>query len=413
MVLRSDQEHRTKLSPFEILTLTALQLFEQAGVDVVVMEVGMGGRLDATNVIDTECILISGLTAVDLDHQAFLGNTVGAIATEKAGIARQDKPFVVGPQSRSNQDAVTQAVKRRVEEVGAQLCEPVKVEKAEMEAPFVFRDPGEFRPPKGTTIQASIPLLSSTPIRAVLPLHGAHQLDNLSTALGIVQALLSLDDPRLDLRKLITLEAVQKGIENVQWRGRLSWHEYSDLGRRIPVLVDGAHNLASSLTLRTYIDSLLSPSLTNRKRLHFTYILALSHSPPKKPKDTLEPLFTLTSDPTSSPPFSMSAAFVTFTPPTDMPWVRPVPPTDLALSVREILSSESAPPTWTPSRDVHLGEGDKNVYLKEALDWAAKFHDHGSLEDTDDVQQLIVVAGSLYLVADFYRLFDGFSTIAS
>jgi folylpolyglutamate synthase len=56
------------LTPFEVLTLTALQLFEQAAVDIVVMEVGMGGRLDATNVIPTECILVSALTAVDLDH---------------------------------------------------------------------------------------------------------------------------------------------------------------------------------------------------------------------------------------------------------------------------------------------------------------------------------------------------------
>jgi folylpolyglutamate synthase len=69
-----------------LLTLTALFIFEEAKLDVVVVEVGMGGRLDATNIIPDEAILVSALTAVDLDHQAFLGQTVAGIAREKLGL---------------------------------------------------------------------------------------------------------------------------------------------------------------------------------------------------------------------------------------------------------------------------------------------------------------------------------------
>jgi dihydrofolate synthase len=88
-VTEKDFEKGTKLSSFEILTLTALRVFEREQVDVAVVEVGMGGRLDATNIIPDDTILVSALTAVDVDHQFYLGDTVGKIALEKAGIARK------------------------------------------------------------------------------------------------------------------------------------------------------------------------------------------------------------------------------------------------------------------------------------------------------------------------------------
>ena len=95
-VTEKDLENGTRLSSFEILTLSALMVFEREKVDVAVVEVGMGGRLDATNIIPDRFILVSALTAVDLDHQFFLGDTVAKIAFEKAGIARKKRPFVLG-----------------------------------------------------------------------------------------------------------------------------------------------------------------------------------------------------------------------------------------------------------------------------------------------------------------------------
>ena len=96
-------------------------VFESAKLDVVILEVGMGGRTDATNAISDDCILVSSLTAVDLDHQKFLGDTVGEIAGQKAGIARKGRPFVVGPQKYPD---VMDSVKAVVETAGADLMRP-------------------------------------------------------------------------------------------------------------------------------------------------------------------------------------------------------------------------------------------------------------------------------------------------
>jgi dihydrofolate synthase/folylpolyglutamate synthase len=89
-----DAQHTqpVSLTYFEFTTLAILQVFAQAGLDVVILEVGLGGRLDATNLIDTDCAII---TSIDLDHQAFLGDTREAIGREKAGIMRTEKPVVV------------------------------------------------------------------------------------------------------------------------------------------------------------------------------------------------------------------------------------------------------------------------------------------------------------------------------
>jgi dihydrofolate synthase / folylpolyglutamate synthase len=81
------------LTYFEFGTLAALDLFAQAGVDVAVLEVGLGGRLDATNIVDADAAIV---TTVDLDHQSWLGPDRDAIGTEKGGIARKDRPLVVG-----------------------------------------------------------------------------------------------------------------------------------------------------------------------------------------------------------------------------------------------------------------------------------------------------------------------------
>lgn len=117
----------SRLTPFEVLTLTALQLLEKAQVDVAVIEVGMGGLLDATNVIPSDCILVSALTSVDLNHQGFLGTTHSEISAQKAGIARPGKLFVLGPQKFENRAKVEGAAARAVEAAGASLAQPVEV----------------------------------------------------------------------------------------------------------------------------------------------------------------------------------------------------------------------------------------------------------------------------------------------
>ncbi|OOF51418.1 bifunctional folylpolyglutamate synthase/dihydrofolate synthase [Rodentibacter trehalosifermentans] len=88
------EENRTaSLTYFEFSTLSALHLFKQANLDVVILEVGLGGRLDATNIVDSHLAVI---TSIDIDHTDFLGNTREAIAFEKAGIFRKNAPVVIG-----------------------------------------------------------------------------------------------------------------------------------------------------------------------------------------------------------------------------------------------------------------------------------------------------------------------------
>lgn len=96
------------LSFFEYGTLAALLLFKQAALDVIILEVGLGGRLDATNIIDAD---VSVITAVDLDHQAFLGNTREQVGYEKAGIFRSGRPAVVGDPQMPNTVAEVAAAK--------------------------------------------------------------------------------------------------------------------------------------------------------------------------------------------------------------------------------------------------------------------------------------------------------------
>ena len=110
--------HAINASSFELLTATALYAFEEAMVDVVVLEVGMGGRLDATNALRDELILISVITAIDLDHQAFLGSTAREIALEKAGIIRHRHLIVLGNQAPENEADVLSSI----ESVVVQKC---------------------------------------------------------------------------------------------------------------------------------------------------------------------------------------------------------------------------------------------------------------------------------------------------
>ncbi|EDR03251.1 uncharacterized protein LACBIDRAFT_152448, partial [Laccaria bicolor S238N-H82] len=304
-VEKADREEETKLTSFEILTLTALLVFERAMVDVVVLEVGMGGRLDATNIVPDPTILVSVLTSVDLDHQAFLGDTVSAIAKEKAGIARAGKPVILGPQKHTDVENVVEHV---VSQVGGEILRSVHIEK---------RDWDED--------------VDGPPVQTPFPLHGEHQLDNLGSALAAISALLTHPQPNFKLQSHITPESVAEGIRKTRWPGRLSFHivPASD-NKSLVVLADGAHNPASSATLGAYVTELLSSldTSSSRTQVTITYILALSHSPPKTPLQTLSPL--LPPKLNSNIDAAVEVAVLRFSPPEGMPWVKPVPLQELA-----------------------------------------------------------------------------------
>jgi len=144
----------------------------------------MGDLLDATNVIPTSPVLFSTLTSVDLDHQAFLGTTVAQIARHKAGIARPGRPFVLGPQ---NGDLIQQVVEEVVLHAGGTL----------LRSPRVPADNGNSSsatgfPPPPQCVHVTLESFPDRPIYTSFPLQGNHQLDNLSTTLGVIDSLILL-----------------------------------------------------------------------------------------------------------------------------------------------------------------------------------------------------------------------------
>jgi dihydrofolate synthase/folylpolyglutamate synthase len=213
---------------FEATTALALEAFRDAAVDVAVLEVGLGGRLDATNAITP---ILSVITAVDLDHQQYLGDTIEAIAAEKAGIIKAGVPVVVG----RNPDVVRAIMRGAAVERGA---------------PLTYA-------PDGVTADATISggvtsLRLTTPSgpwpRLALGLRGRHQIDNAVTAARALEVL----DATTQLA--IPASARHGALERVVWPARLEMRSWRHHGHRIDVLVDGAHNPAGARALAAYID---------------------------------------------------------------------------------------------------------------------------------------------------------------
>lgn len=208
------------LSPtfFEYTTAMAFQHFADSGVDVAVLEVGLGGRFDATNVVTP---MACAVTTISLDHQEYLGTTLSSIAFEKAGIIKPGVPVVLG---RLEDDAW-----RTIEQVARERQAPVfrlnKDFRTEGEGPQQFSYRGFGMQYDGLTCT----------------LEGRHQLDNAACAL----ALLGAAAPK---GIAVTVEAVRAGLRAVNWAGRL---EVVD--RRPTILLDGAHNPAAATALADYL----------------------------------------------------------------------------------------------------------------------------------------------------------------
>ncbi|KZO97488.1 Mur ligase [Calocera viscosa TUFC12733] len=352
-----DKSHGVAASHFEILTATALMIFEDEEVDVAILECGMGGKSDATNAIPDAAVLVSALTSVDLDHQAFLGDTVEEIGAHKAHIARRGRPFVLGPQKHPS---VVPAVTEVVKTLGATLV-PALLAKAcswdqEIDGPepsAEFSLLGGKEPPGTPVIFESDP-----PLRTTLNLHGAHQLENLSTALTVIDVM--RQRPPFSS---ITDEQICEGVRSARWAGRLSWTNVDTPQGSVPILIDAAHNPAGAAALRTYLDSLwVGPR---------TFLLSLSHSPPKTPLSTLKPLLR-TGD---------RVAVLQFSPVSGMSWVKPSSSKDICAAAEALVGQE--------------GEVIQAESIQDAVIWAVK------------KETLLIAAGSIYLLSDFERFRRG------
>ncbi|MBC7838309.1 MAG: bifunctional folylpolyglutamate synthase/dihydrofolate synthase [Nitrospiraceae bacterium] len=237
---------------FEYTTAMAFQHFTDSGVDVAVLEVGLGGRFDATNVVTP---MACAITTIALDHQAYLGNTPSAIAFEKAGIIKSGAPVVLG---RLDDDAW-----RTIEQVARERQAPV------------FRIGEHFHTEGEEPQQFSYRGLGMHYDGLTCVLAGRHQLDNAACAL----ALMGASAPQ---GIVVTPEAVRTGLHAVKWAGRL---EVAD--RRPTILLDGAHNPAAATALADF--------LTRADRSHPSrpVILVLGMMRDKDHRGFVEPLRSL------------------------------------------------------------------------------------------------------------------------
>ncbi|MCL2670220.1 MAG: bifunctional folylpolyglutamate synthase/dihydrofolate synthase, partial [Syntrophaceae bacterium] len=203
-----------EVSYFEFLTAVAMLHFYNQRVDIAILEVGMGGRLDATNVVTP---LVSVITNVSLDHQAYLGRTLSAIAREKGGIIKPGVPCLTAALQRPVVDAI-QGICREENAPFYRLGDAMRLR--------IHRD-GRF----------SYQGLERRFDRLTCPLPGRHQRRNAALALGILE----LIAPRFPLDERV----IRRGLRQTRWEGRLEI-----LGRRPLLLVDGAHNPAGAAALR-------------------------------------------------------------------------------------------------------------------------------------------------------------------
>ena len=202
---------------FETLTAAAFFHFKAAAVQVAVLEVGMGGRLDATNAAEP---LASAIVSIDYDHEGFLGTTLAAIAREKAGVLRPGRTTVLGPLPGEAQHAIATEAGAR----GARLvCAYDGVSLRETAGGLEVTTPSGFYP-------------------GLRPLPGAHQRDNLVVALRLVEAVLAAGQAADQGR-------VATGLTRVRWPGRLE-----RIPGRPPLLLDGAHNPGGARALALYLE---------------------------------------------------------------------------------------------------------------------------------------------------------------
>jgi len=215
-----------ELTTFEIITGMALKYFSDHKVDFGVIEVGMGGRFDATNVVKPQ---ISVITSISFDHTKVLGKTLKKIAFEKAGIIKENVPVVVSKQKASPLNEIIRIAAERK----ARLIYAPDLYEFETKSHTFEGQHFSLKKDKNTIIDISLPLL------------GDHQIDNARTAYACIEELVNQG-------AWIGPDAIVKGFKNIKWPGR-----FEIINQKPLVIIDGAHNLDSfkklSETIKKYL----------------------------------------------------------------------------------------------------------------------------------------------------------------
>ena len=222
------------VTPFEMGTALAFAAFDGEDCDFAIIEVGMGGRLDPTNVIEPICCAI---TAIGLDHMGFLGDTLEAIAGEKAGIIKENVPVVCYPAQES--------VRRVFADKAAEMHAPL----IQLDESSILRAQGDMY---GSTVTYQLGERWAD-VRISLP--GQYQQRNAMTVLAMVEEFRRQG-------RIIPEEAVRRGLREAVWPARLEWSRN--------VLIDGAHNPQGVAALVDYVDAYLA----DRRRVLLSGVLA-------------------------------------------------------------------------------------------------------------------------------------------
>lgn len=213
-VIEDGYNHPTE---FEIITVLMLLYFKKENIDFGVIEVGLGGTLDSTNVITP---VLQVITSISFDHTNLLGNTLEEIAGEKAGIIKSGIPTVIYPQKAE----ALKVIENKCSEMNSKLyianCDNFKFENVV----------NEDRPYQLLKYNNEVDIL--------LPLLGEHQITNLSVAMTSIEVLNNINMTN------ILLDSIVKSIKNVKWKGRLEV-----LSKNPYVVIDGAHNIQGIETL--------------------------------------------------------------------------------------------------------------------------------------------------------------------
>lgn len=217
-VIEEGYNHPTE---FEIITVLMLLYFKNENIDFGVIEVGLGGTLDSTNVITP---ILQVITSISFDHTNLLGNTLEEIAKEKAGIIKRGIPTVIYPQK----EEALKVIKNKCLEMDSELY-TINIDDLKFEGVVNKDKPYQLLKYKGKE-------------DILLPLLGEHQITNLNVAIKSIEVLNSKNITNL------SIDSISKSIEKVIWKGRLEV-----LSNNPFIIIDGAHNIQGIETLNKNI----------------------------------------------------------------------------------------------------------------------------------------------------------------
>lgn len=337
---------------FEVVTAIGFLYFYEQTVDFLVLEVGMGGRLDATNVVTP---LVSVITPISFDHQEYLGNTLSAIAKEKCGIIKPGVPVVTSPQ----EPEALQVIEETCKNLNCRLLKVIGEESISKD--FDLHDTATYKLVSDNDDGLIFDLKTPAEEFKNLEIHliGRHQLSNAATAVTAVDV---LNMHGIDIKR----EAIYAGLKNARWPGRLE-----RISQKPLILIDGAHNIAGIKTLK---DALIRYYKDKKK------ILVLGILKDKDYKEMLKEIVPIADVVITTAPLSPRALNAS----------------ELACTICEMLDEKT----------IEINDNDRQYILPGKVPAEIPIYSREKIEDAlnlalsliNSKEDMIVFAGSLYMI---------------